>query len=132
MLSAGHRTAVIIGMWIAVGIGLWGVGIYGAETGRDIGWLLALAILLPVLTTLLLSGALPGFSFGSSGQEKAKRQSDRKLALLLELMDEDERRAFKEALKQRILEGESDGELPYDAGLLEMLDQDRSTFRRSR
>jgi hypothetical protein len=132
MLSAGHRMAVIIGMWIGVGIGLFSVGIYGAETGRDVGWLFALVVLISVFTTLILSGALPGFSFRPPGQEKAKRQSDRKLALLLELMDEDERKAFKEALKQQVLESGSDGELPYDAGLLEMLDQGETTSHRER
>ena len=132
MLSASQRMAVIIGMWVAVGIGLFSVGVYGAETGRDVGWLFAAVVLITVFTTITLSGALPGFSFRSPGQEKAKRQSDRKLALLLELMDEGEREAFKEALKQRVLESGSDGELPYDVGLLERLDQDRVTSRRSR
>jgi hypothetical protein len=132
MLSASQRMAVIIGMWVAVGIGLLSVGIYGAETGRDVGWLFASVVLISVFTTIILSGALPGFSFRSPGQEKAKRQSDRKLALLLELMDEGEREAFKEALKQRVLESGSDGELPYDVGLLERLDQDGATSRRSR
>ena len=78
MLSASHRMAVIIGMWVAVGIGLWGVGIYGAETGRDAGWLFALAIILPVLTTIILSGALPGFSFRPPSEEKTKRESGRR------------------------------------------------------
>jgi hypothetical protein len=132
MLSASQRMAVIIGMWVAVGIGLLSVGIYGAETGRDVGWLFASVVLISVFTTIILSGALPGFSFRSPGQEKAKRQSDRKLALLLELMDEGEREAFKEALKQRVLESGSDGELPYDVWLLERLDQDGATSRRSR
>ena len=129
MLSAGHRMAVIIGMWVAVRIGLWGVGIYGAQTGRDVGWLFALAILLPVFTTIILSGALPGFSFRPPGQKKAKHHPDDKLALLLELMDEDERMAFKEALKQRVLGRESDGELPYDVGLLDAIEQEEVTSR---
>jgi hypothetical protein len=132
MLSAGHRMGVIIGMWIAVGIGLWGIGIYGAETGRDAGWLIALTILLPVLTTIILSGALPGFSFRPPSQEKTKRQQDRKLALLLELMDEDERMAFKEALRQQVLGGESDGELPYEAELLEAIGHEEATSHRRR
>lgn len=132
MLSAGHRMAVIIGMWVAVGIGLFAVGIYGAETGKDVGWLFVLAILLPIFTTIILSGALPGFTFRSSRQEKAKRQSDDKLALLLELMDDDERVAFKEALKQRLLESESNGELPYGVGLLEVLEQEETSSRRPR
>ena len=132
MLSAGHRMAVIIGMWVAVSIAFFGVGIYGAETGRDVGWLFVLAILLPAFTTIILSGALPGFSFRSPGQEKAKRQPDHKLTLLLELMDEDERVAFKEALKQQVLGRGSDGELPYGAELLEALEQEQAAARRRR
>ena len=132
MLSAGHRMAVIIGMWIAVGIAFFGVGVYGAQTGRDVGWLFILAILLPAITTIILSGALPGFSFRTPGQEKAKRHADDKLTLLLELMDEDERLAFKEALKRRVLESESDGELRYGAELLEALDQEEAASRRPR
>jgi hypothetical protein len=132
MLSAGHRMGVIIGMWVAVGIALFSVGIYGAETGRDVGWLFVLTILATMFTTIILSGALPVFSFRSPGHEKAKRQLDDKLALLLELMDEDERLAFKEALKQRVLASESDGELPYGVGLLETLEQKDGASRRSR
>jgi hypothetical protein len=130
MLSAGHRMAVIIGMWVAVGIGLFSVGIYGAETGRDVGWLFVLTILATMFTTIILSGAVPGFSFRSPTQEKAKRQSDSKLALLLELMDEDERTAFKEALKQQALKSESDGELSYDVELLEVIEQEDAASRR--
>jgi hypothetical protein len=130
MLSAGHRMAVIIGMWVAVGIGLFSVGIYGAETGRDVGWLFVLTILATMFTTIILSGAVPGFSFRSLTQEKAKRQSDSKLALLLKLMDEDERMAFKEALKQQALKSESDGELPYDVELLEAIEQEEAASRR--
>jgi hypothetical protein len=129
MLSAGHRMGVIIGMWIAEGIGLFGIAIYGAQTGRDVGWLFVVAILLPVFTTIILSGAVPGFSFRPTGQEKAKHHPDDKLALLLELMDEDERIAFKESLKQRVLGSEGDGELPYDVGLLDAIEQEEVTSR---
>jgi hypothetical protein len=129
MLPAGHRMGVIIGMWMAIGVGLFGVAIYGSESGRDVGWLFVLAILLPAFTTLILSGALPGFSFRTSAQEKTKRQPDGKLALLLELMDEDERMAFKESLKQRVLDSTSDGELP--AELLEAVDEATSRARKA-
>ena len=61
--------------------------------------------------------------------DKAKRQSGDTLALLLELMDDEEREAFKEALKQRTLDniGYDDGELPYSNETLASLlgDQDR-------
>lgn len=132
MLSAGHRMSVLIGMWVAVGIGFFALGVYGAETGRDVGWLFVVTLLTALFTTIVLSGALPGVFIGAAGQEKTKRHQDDKLALLLELMDNDERRAFTEALKQRVLEGESDGELPYDAELLEALEQEPAASRRSR
>ena len=131
MLSASQRMAVIIGMWVAVGIGLFSVGVYGAETGRDVGWLFVLTILLTMFTTLILSGGVPGFSFRPPAQDKAKHQSDSNLALLLELMDENERTAFKEKLEQRVLGNESDGELPHEAELLEAIEQEEATSRRS-
>jgi hypothetical protein len=54
---------------------------------------------------------------------KAKRQQGDKLSLLLELMDDDERQAFKQLLKQQVLEetGYADGELPYGGDTLESL-----------
>ncbi len=48
------------------------------------------------------------------------------------VMDEDERMAFKEALKQQVLESEGDGELPYGVGLLETLEQKDGASRRPR
>ena len=64
---------------------------------------------------------------------KAKRQQGVKLSLLLELMDEDEREAFKQLLKRQMLEesGYADGELPYGSETLESL-LSEGTGRRSR
>ncbi|GAB4512328.1 MAG: hypothetical protein OHK0046_11670 [Anaerolineae bacterium] len=51
--------------------------------------------------------------------EKSKRGGEiDKMAMLMQMMDDDEREAFKEALKQRVLNG-LDGELPYDAAYYE-------------
>jgi hypothetical protein len=66
--------------------------------------------------------------------EKAKRQpgdTNTKLALLLELMDEDEREAFKETLKRRVLDDmtSGDGELLADAATLESLLSDQSAHQ---
>lgn len=59
--------------------------------------------------------------------EKAKRDMGMsKLDLLMNMMDEDEREAFKETLKRRVLNEmrlSEDGELPYGADL--MYEQDR-------
>lgn len=64
--------------------------------------------------------------------EKGKRQTGDKLTLLLEMMDDDEREAFKEALKRRALEdaGYSDGELPFAGETLESLLDDEKRLRR--
>jgi hypothetical protein len=66
--------------------------------------------------------------------EKAKRQpgdANTKLALLLELMDDDEREAFKETLKRRVLDDmtSGDGELLADAATLESLLSDQSAHQ---
>jgi hypothetical protein len=69
--------------------------------------------------------------------EKAKRQpgdANTKLRLLLELMDDDEREAFKETLKRRVLDDmtSGDGELLADAATLESLlsDQPAHLYRK--
>lgn len=88
-----------------------------------------------VCATLLIWG-IPEFmklyhlkilSQGSVSTEKNKREGrshhEDKLALLLDLMDEDERVAFKETLKQQVLDDAhyDDGELPYSGDSLESL-----------
>jgi hypothetical protein len=62
----------------------------------------------------------------NDGNIKNKRQSggSDKLSLLMELMDEDERQAFKATLKQRVLDDtrlNADGELSYGTDTLESL-----------
>lgn len=60
--------------------------------------------------------------------EKAKRgDSDARLALLLDMMDADERDAFKEQLKAEILQdmrGGNDGELNSRLSLSDLLDEE--------
>ena len=52
---------------------------------------------------------------GDASQEKAKRSSEDKLALLMDLMDDEERQAFKETLKRQYANPDfsNDGEIPY-------------------
>lgn len=70
--------------------------------------------------------------------EKSKRggqtRYDDKLALLMDLMDEDERAAFKEALKQRVLHDAhyDDGELPFASNTLESLMVEETHRKNSR
>lgn len=124
MLSTGQRTAVIIGMWFAVAIGLFAIGIYGSESGRDVGLLFVVTLLFTVVATGILAGAMPGFFSKSRDEEKAKRDRDSSLDLLLGMMNEDERLAFKESLKQRVLENVADGELASGEEVLAALDEE--------
>ena len=67
--------------------------------------------------------------------EKAKRQPGDRLNLLLELMDDDEREAFKETLKQRIMDDmrlNDEGELDYHTTLEDLLDDDAIRQQRRR
>ncbi len=53
-------------------------------------------------------------------QEKAKRTAHDKYELLMQLMDDDEREAYKQLLKQQYLgKVNADGELPFNAELFE-------------
>ncbi|MEL7674091.1 MAG: hypothetical protein AAGU78_10165 [Chloroflexota bacterium] len=123
MLSAGQRTAVIIGMWFSVAVGMFAIGVYGSESGRDVSMLFVVTLLFTVIATGIFAGALPGFFFKSREEEKTKRERDSSLDLLLGLMTDDERLAFKEALKRRILENATDGELGAGVAMLATLDE---------
>jgi len=72
------------------------------------------------------------FESDQSEAAKRKRGTDDKFSLLMELMDDDERAAFKEALMRRVLADAADsgdGELPYDAESLEALPYDDESTR---
>lgn len=66
--------------------------------------------------------------------EKLKREDsyDQKMRLLMELMDDDERAAFKQTLKEQLInhhhhltDGMVDGELPFDADEYEFYDKQK-------
>ena len=72
----------------------------------------------------------------SGDSEKAKRQAtrndDSRLSLLMEMMDEGEREAFKDTLKRRLLDDyrvNEDGELFADSATLESLMHDEQNQR---
>jgi len=128
-----------IALWGAtVGItneATWAVDRYQSSIMDQIIPLVVLAWLGAVFGTLLIWG-IPEFlklyhlkilSQAGQSPEKGKRggqsRYDDKLTLLMDLMDEDEREAFKEALKQRVLDDGryDDGELPYGSNTLESL-----------
>jgi hypothetical protein len=122
-------------IWIGTGVICFGLAIYGAVTGNDIASLFILAMLIAAVTSVS-AWVLPSFAARrteAQPAEKAKRMGDDKLSLLMSLMDDDERVAFKEALKQRLLDSAAaptDGELPYDAESLEALLDSQESGRR--
>ena len=68
----------------------------------------------------------------SSLSEKNKRRQGDKLSILLELMDEDERAAFKDGLKRQLMNDMryDDGEQPYSGETLEtLMDEERQQRR---
>lgn len=68
---------------------------------------------------------------------KAKREDayEQKMRLLMEMMDDDEREAFKQALKRQLLNQDSkrghlvDGELPFDADEYDYFESDERQKR---
>ncbi|MBN1967624.1 MAG: hypothetical protein JW910_23410 [Anaerolineae bacterium] len=139
MSSNEARTALAATIWIAVAVACFGIGIYGANSGRDVGVLFVISLVIAVVSTFMVWGfsLLDEWLNRSRRQaapehDKAKRQGDDRLSLLLSLMDEDEVVAFKAALQQRLLDDVSaphDGELPYDAQTLEALLYDEGMAR---
>ena len=137
------KTVATIAAWGMLGlIGMMAVIDNSTLSGM---WVALGAMAAALVTTFfiwVLSEAVKKPAAGQSGQQrdiserdvsKAKRQPGDRLSMLLELMDEDEREAFKETLKQRLLDDMSlndDGELGYRTTLEDLLDDD--SLRRQR
>jgi hypothetical protein len=122
MGSASQRAGATAAVWFGMAIICFAVSTYGTESHNDVSWLFVLLTVIASALTLLL-WTFPAIAESFLNREKAKRQPDERLALLKELLDEDELAAFKAVLKERMLESitRSDGELPYDAETLETL-----------
>jgi thiol:disulfide interchange protein len=123
MGSGSQKVGATAAIWFGMAIISFAVASYGTESQNDVGWLFVLLTVIASALTLLL-WTFPVIAESYVNREKAKRhQPDERLALLKELLDEDELAAFKAVLKQRMLESvtRSDGELPYDAEALEEL-----------
>lgn len=119
------RSGEMFAIWIGAGIMCFGASIYGAETGHDITLLFLVTVIAALIGTVMVwaESAITARRMYPKSGEKAKHNDDR-LALLLDMMDADERAAFKETLKRRVLEDDApggDGELPYDAESLSAL-----------
>jgi hypothetical protein len=130
-----YKSEVQYAIWIGTGAICFGMGIYGAASSADVGpFFLAAMIIAGVISlTYMLLPILTARRVETPTAEKSKRGGDDRIATLLALMDDDERQAFKEALKQRMLDSlaqpATDGELPYDSDTLENLLQEQPSRR---
>lgn len=131
------KAVATVGIWLAI----TGIIISLMVTGAQAGWMVSMVALFVALaaTARIWSGgetrSSGAFNAGArESLEKLKRgggESDAKMRLLLEMMDDDERYAFKQAMKERMLRGGIDGELNYDANSLgALLDDDE--YKRQR
>ncbi len=142
MPDSGNKD-VLVGLWFAMSLvaiaAVIGSAIAG-EAGGLFAWALALPLVIALLATIaiLYGERLLGPAASrekAETSEKAKRQGADKLALLMDLLDEDERAAFKARLMDEVLAeagSGSDGELPYDADSLEALLGDQESARTRR
>lgn len=116
---------------------------FDAQVSDFGGVVIAIALLAMLLFGMSIIWVMPerarakyGHVDGERSLEKAKRGSRREeqLALLMDLMDDEELAAFKETLKRRILADPAyeDGELPFAEETLKSLlnDEDAGKSRR--
>jgi len=146
MSSNLTKTISTVALWIVIGaISLRALSV---EYGNDLGPLLVVFFVLALawigMTTIWKSPEREQTSALHAAQasvlalrQKAKRPAgsrrEEQLAVLLELMDDDERELFKERLQQRLLNEDepSDGELsPTGATLAALLDEEAPRQRR--
>ncbi len=127
------RAVTTLGIWLSI----VAITIVLNVTGNSMGWLVSMAAMaFAFIITLQMwdkNRTLTGNVHLAESAEKAKRSSDpdAKMRMVLEMMDEDERYAFKQAMKERMLSGSRDGELNYDADSLgALLDEDEPRRRR--
>lgn len=105
-------------------------------------WIIAIPLIVAGASTGLIWQAdadrakyerVSGHSTRLDSVEKAKRDPDAKMRLLLEMMDEDERQAFKESLKRQVMRnaGMNDGELDDEGvSLSSLLNEQEKRLRR--
>jgi len=138
------KMVATVAMWIVLGL-VSILVVAGAAVGlRDSDILpltlvplgMALAGTIAIWTTHPEETSRRDKSATAEASEKAKRSGrlprEDRLALLLEMMDEDERQAFKEVLKQQVLRDTGyDGELPYsNETLAALLDEENQRHQR--
>lgn len=132
------NTVTIIAMWFAVAIIDFGLAIASFADSSSLGWPMIIPILIALFGTIYILSVQPWIDarLEQTGrdQEKAKREVGDMMAVLMELMDEDERAAFKQRLEERVL-GDAgftdDGEIPDSRVSLDaLMEEDRDSLRR--
>jgi len=105
------RLIATITIWSAVIMLFIVIGAAGREVDWDATGITIMAMILASISTVVIwvFGSLDSRHKDRSG-EKAKREGDARVQLLLQLLDEDEKRL----IKQRLMNS-TDGELPLDA-----------------
>jgi hypothetical protein len=125
IMDSEQRFNIVGLIWVVLGV----VSVAAIASGEIVLGLLA-PLIVAILATFFL-GVAPGLIENEQQHEKAKRGSQDRLAVLLELMDDEERAEFKTMLKQRILDNvdrAQDGELPLnDTSLADLLHDDGAT-----
>ena len=146
--NAMAKLVVTITMWLILGfisfVAIAGEGVFNATIRGDVTAMTLGPLILAMMGTAIIwtQHEQPAKESGqniSAAQEKAKREGSAlsmdKLAVLMELMDEEERLQFKETLKRGVLSDmgyASDGESPYNDDTLESLLDEESHQKRPR
>lgn len=130
------KVAVTITMWLILGfisfVAIAGEGVFNTTIQGDVTAMTLGPLVLAMIGTAIIWTTDSDKAEAETAQttaealEKAKREgrSTDRLSLLLELMDDDERVAFKESLKQGVLSDigyHGDGESPFNYDTLESL-----------
>lgn len=125
------RSGEMFAIWTGVGMAAIGAGIYGGWSGNGIGPLFGVIMVAALLATFLVYSEqlLKVYQAMRAEEAKAKREPADRIALLREVLDEDEWLAFKDALKRQALAevGADDGELPL-AARVEALESAREHY----
>ena len=101
------RVGLTLMFWV-VGISITLIFLGNVTAGLLDDWLIVVPLIVTLLSTVTLWGIDP--EKGIPEQITSVKQTDNtaySMALLMEMMDEDEREEFKHNLKQRILSGEN-------------------------
>ena len=134
-----------LAIWAITGtISIFGIT-SNTNINSDLVWITILPLIIALIATFMIwvapelaraDNAAKATHLHIGDSEKAKRDASRsdesRLSLLMEMMDDDEREAFKDTLKRRLLDDyrvNEDGELFADSATLESLMHDEQNQR---